>query len=76
MPGRELKEGEHMEELKEKKICPLLMIAKACRNHAETHPINPQCMGEACAWYRKNTYKGHYEKQLPPGWCILTGPMT
>ena len=57
------------------KICPLLMIAKACRNHAETHPINPQCMGEACAWYRTK-YRNEQGKTLPvgAGWCILVEP--
>lgn len=40
--------------LTKEKTCPLLMIAKACRNHTETQPINPQCIGEACAWWRVN----------------------
>ena len=56
------------------KTCPLLLIARACRRRDEISPISPQCMGEACAWYRKNTYKGHLAKDLPAGGCILAEP--
>lgn len=56
------------------KICPLLMIAKACRRREELKAVSPQCMGEACAWYQKNSYKKQFSKELPAGWCILAGP--
>ncbi len=51
-----------------RRICPLLMIAKACRNHTETQPINPQCMGEACSWWRDIL---NYRGECTGGRCAI-----
>ena len=38
----------------EKKICPLLMLAKAARRKEEAAPISCYCQESACAWWRVN----------------------
>jgi hypothetical protein len=36
----------------EKRICPLLTLAKAARRKEEAAPISCYCLESACAWWR------------------------
>ena len=38
-----------------KRICPLLMLARAARRKEEIAPVSSYCQESACAWWR-NTF--------------------
>ena len=50
----------------EKKLCPLLVMAKAI-----SLQISGRCMGKACAWYRERLQKDDQGKWKSAGLCCI-----
>ncbi len=51
-----------------RRICPLLMLAKAARRREETAPISFYCQGAACAWWRDIL---NYRGECTGGRCAI-----
>ena len=53
---------------KEKKVCPLLALARASQNGVVITRRGSVCIGSACAWWIPNKRASIYG---PPGWCAM-----